>query len=549
MMGAALALVLAFGTPDNFFAPATFGGGEGVSFTGSPTSKWNCSVCHTATGTPQLTVSVVERDLFTLGYVPGETYELKIVLERAADLRSSMALEIARLGGFPSGRLSQAMPLMGNAADASLCPINNSPGAPLYDPVGVRQRLSADGGLVAEVAHSDTCAHGEWRVQWQAPATDEGGLTLYVSAVNAAKDSDNTGDVTRSLVLGIPSPTSGMKLASGCSSSGAGPGVFIVALSLLLFARRRRALVLLAMLPALAFAAPKKKTRPAPPPPANITPTPQPEPAPPPAPAPLVEATPPSKPPEPPNPPKVVKAEAPLVASVPDTSNVPGAFELDARLGFGFRSFTLSSNSYPTPFKVSFGFPSLSLGLTFYPARLMRLSVLSGLHLQGRYAVGWAPQQSPLGVAELLPSDGRVALGYAIRAGVVEITPRALYRIVIGGIERNPYFDDGYFQSLGGELAVGVVTGGFFLHVTPRAGAIVDVGTQMVRGYGASRGGFTWGGSAEVGWRFSPFFQLSGTYQLTVARTQFAGQGERGFEAMTLNDTVHAGYLVLTLEH
>ena len=114
-------------------------------------------------------------------------------------------------------------------------------------------------------------------------------------------------------------------------------------------------------------------------------------------------------------------------------------------------------------------------------------------------------QSLPLGGALALPSEGRVALGYTARLGPIELSPRALYRVVIGGVERNALFDDGYFQSLGGELGVGLVLGAFSVQVTPRAGVVVDVGTQMVRGYGASRGG-------------------------------------------TMSDAVHAGYLVLAFE-
>lgn len=529
MMSVALRLVLAFGSADDFDTPAALGGGEGIHFTGSPTSKWNCSVCHDATGAGSVTVTSTGRDLVTQGYVPGETYELEVALQPGTSARAAVALELSTRNRAPAGVLTTAMPLMGNT-DGYLC-------AGL-DPMTMR----------GQVAHSYACAVNRWRVSWQAPAADEGSVTLYLSAVDANADSKNAGDVTHSLVLGIPSPSTVGQNTTGCSSTG-GELTLILVLLLSLSLRRGRGLLLLALIPTLALAAPKKKTR-APPPPPKTAPQPQPEPAPAPAPEPLVEPTPPQKPTEPPFPPKRVEpVPAPVIAAIPDTSKLPGAFELDARLGFGFRSVSFSSPSYATPFRAAFGFPSLSLGITFYPARLLRSSALSGLHLQGRYAVGWVLQQLPLAGAQVLPSDGRVALGYSIRAGVLELTPRALYRIAIGGVERNPFFDDGYFQSLGGELAIGVVTSGFFLHVTPRAGAIVDVGTQMVRGYGASRGGFTWGGSAEVGWRFSPFFLLSGTYQLTVAKTEFAGQGERTLEAMTVNDTIHAGYVVLTLEH
>ena len=46
MMGTLTLLVLAFGAPQTFDAPAEVGGGSRGSFTGAPSSKWNCGVCH-----------------------------------------------------------------------------------------------------------------------------------------------------------------------------------------------------------------------------------------------------------------------------------------------------------------------------------------------------------------------------------------------------------------------------------------------------------------------------------------------------------------------
>jgi hypothetical protein len=169
--------------------------------------------------------------------------------------------------------------------------------------------------------------------------------------------------------------------------------------------------------------------------------------------------------------------------------------------------------------------------------------------VQGSYAVGVVLQTLPLGGALVMPSEGRVALGYTGRIGPLELSPRALYRVVIGGVERNALFDDGYFQSVGGELGLGLVLGALSLELTPRAGAVLDAGTQMVRGYGAFLGGIMFGGSARVGWRFSPRLQLSATYQLTSTRTRFAGRGERDFEALAMTDLVHAGYAMLAFEY
>jgi hypothetical protein len=523
-----LTLTLAFGSPDDFGAPATLGGGNEVRFTGSPTARWTCAVCHDAEprGPNPLELTAMGRDLPAKGYEPGQTYELELISDSTTEGRSAFALELANRTGARSGVLELAPPLMGSAADPYLCAGR--------DPVVI----STSG-----VAQSYSCAVKKWRMSWTAPAADEGSVTLYLSVVDSNADSRTTGDLTHSMVLGIPSPSTVSARASGCSSV---PGGLVLLGVLLLLWRRRSSVVLVAVLLATTADAAAKKKK-VPPKKEPVLSQPIAPPAPAPAlevPAPLASAVLPSPQPSPP----LGERETRVVAAIPDTSMLPGALEVDARLGFGLSSLALSSLSYATPFRASFGFPSVSLGVTLYPTRLLRSTVAPGLHLQGSYAVGFVLQTLPLGGALVMPSEGRVALGYTARFGPLELSPRALYRVVIGGVERNALFDDGYFQSVGGELGLGLVLGAFSLRVTPRAGALVDVGTQMVRGYGASRGGLMYGGSAGAGWRIGSGFQLSATYQLTFMKAGFAGRGVRDFEALTLDETVHAGYVVLAFE-
>ncbi len=531
MLTSLITVVLTFGSPSDFDAPATVGGGNNVHFTGSPTERWTCAVCHDAevTGPNPVTFTATGRDLVTQGYVPGETYELE--LATTGEGRAAFALEFANRTGARAGTLELAPPLMGNAGDQYLCSG--------VDPVV----LTANGG----VAQSYACAVKKWRLTWRAPASDEGSVTLYASVVDSNADSRTTGDFTHSLVLGIPSPSTIGAKTSGCSAA---PGLMLM-VALVLIIRRRRAGVMLAavlLISSGAEAAKKKKVAPKKPAVEAPVRSPEPVPAPEPTPAP-VSAPSPQPSPVGEREKEVAVPEPVVVATIPDTSSVPGGLEAEARLGFGFRSLALNSASYATPFHASFGFPSVWLGLTMYPTRLMRSSVLTGLHVQGSYAVGVVLQTLPLGGALVMPSEARVALGYTVRAGPLELSPRALYRVVIGGVERNALFDDGFFQSVGGELALGLVVGSFSVNVTPRAGVVVDVGTQMERGYGEFVSGTMFGGSAGAGWRFSPFFQLSATYQLTYTRNQFAGRGERDFEAMTMTDVVHAGYAVLVFEY
>ena len=197
MLALTMTSLLAFGSPDDFAAPATLGGGNDVRFTGSPTSRWTCAVCHDteATGPNPLTLTGLPSP-----YVQGESYELEIVTNSGSE-RAAFALELANRTGAHSGTLEPAPPLMGTASEPYLCMGR--------DPVVI----STPG-----VAQAYSCAVKRWRVTWRAPANDEGSVTLYASVVDANADSRTTGDVTHSMVLGVSSPSTVNARATGCSS-------------------------------------------------------------------------------------------------------------------------------------------------------------------------------------------------------------------------------------------------------------------------------------------------------------------------------------------
>ena len=123
LTGALLSLALAFGSPGDFVAPATLGGGGGVRFTGSPNAKWSCAVCHDAPATSSAgpCFTAVDRDLPAQGYQPGQTYELELATNDSADGRNAFALELVDLENNAAGVLTMAPPLAGSAAEPYLC--------------------------------------------------------------------------------------------------------------------------------------------------------------------------------------------------------------------------------------------------------------------------------------------------------------------------------------------------------------------------------------------------------------------------------------------
>lgn len=302
------------------------------------------------------------------------------------------------------------------------------------------------------------------------------------------------------------------------------------------------AAVVVALVAAPVWAKKKKPAaKPPPPPPALVTPAPPPEPV---APAPTVS-------PAPAPAPSVVAAvptEAPMEVRAPvDTSSAPPALELDARIGFGHRTLALSSLSFATPFRVAFPYFTGAGSVTFFPFRLLRAPALEGLHLQFVYTVGWAVQGLGVGSALVLPSDAVATVGYRLAFANVELAPRAVYRMLIGGVERNALFDDAMFQSVGGELSVAVRFGALSVQLAPRAGYVFDAGEQAVVAYGRNRGGLVWGGTAGVSFSLTTHLVLSAVYQLTVTRAGLGGRGSRDLEALSFADTIHGGTVSLSL--
>jgi hypothetical protein len=519
-----LLAVLAFTAPGDFLAPATIGGGNGQRFTGSPVARWDCGVCHDRTPDLNLAVRSTPDGLFTKGYEPGKTYQLELTLSDEAPPNSAFSLEILSRSSAVAGTLA-------NIATPDLCPTK-------FEVIEIQgagasaQSVACRGGLNA------------WTLEWTAPATDIGAATLYVGAVAGNVSGDNTGDRATAQVLGIPSPSTVAQRSSGC---GAPAAVLLIPFAVVLVRRRRAAgmLLLLVLLPALADAKPKAKPKKVAPP---VTA---------PAPAPVTPA---AEEPEPVAAPKVepsAPVAAPIVAApvaVPDEQAVlaepeeelgPSVFA-DVATGFGFRALTQYSSSYAVPLRASFGYPMVQATIGFRPMRLLRVRALEGLELEGQYQRGWVVGPSSLGSASVLPADGRVSLGYAFELGPVTIDPRAVLRIQVGGVEKNYLFDDAWYQSVGGELAIAVRVSLLNVFVRPQVTRVLDTGTLAEESYGRGQGGLSYGGEAGAGVELGKSgFLLAATYRWTMTSVAWAGNGKRSLGPITAVDQAHQAAISL----
>jgi hypothetical protein len=529
MTAALTALVLAFASPSSFQKPADYGGGGGRLFTGSPSSKWDCSVCHDIDGTLTMGFAADPPELLTEGYTPGKMYTLTITLN-ASPNAGAFGLEVTGRNGAAAGQLAN-VDIASLTADEACTRLGKT-----VDPVEIRP-----GGTAAQ---SGSCKAGlnRWHLRWTAPAADAGGLTFYVSTVAGDGNTANTNDRTVSRVYGVPSPATVGQRTGGC---GAPAAMLLLPVLGLLYRRRKGALiVLLLLVPLTAHAAKKKKAPPPPPPPVEqpapapqpppaeeIKPAPAPEPAPVPAPVPTPA-------------PSLVKPlpiEAPLPAP---SENEPTAIEATAAAGFGLRGLTQYSASFATPIHVQLGFPTASVDVRFFPVRLLRASALTGVELEGRYQVGWVLGSLPLGAAQAIPADGRISAGYRFTLGGLSIAPRFMFRMEVGGVERNALFEDAFYQSVGGELSVAFERGGFFAEVRPFGTRIVDSGTASVKAYGALLTGFSTGAQAAAGWRFGKSgLAVTAHYSYSFTRAVFFGYGDRDYQTVTNVDQVHAAMI------
>lgn len=200
----------AFRLPANFNTPAAIGGSAGRYFTGSPTDRYTCKVCHAGAPAPQLHVA----GLPTAGYAPGQTYSILIDWD---DTLPSVAfnLEMTDRAGHALGTFS--VPPPETLAPAELC--------------GEKAGVVIAAGSERTLAIMTECGAHQSTIRWTAPAAtlDASGNVSVPEAwfsgsfLAADKDGSILGDGISDLshVLGPAgqAPPAATQINAGCNVS------------------------------------------------------------------------------------------------------------------------------------------------------------------------------------------------------------------------------------------------------------------------------------------------------------------------------------------
>ncbi|MFK7986505.1 MAG: hypothetical protein AB8I08_10765 [Sandaracinaceae bacterium] len=238
----------AFTAYESFAAESMGGGGGGRFFSGSPRDGFTCAVCHTSNvevGTPVFSEETLE--LFEMGYVPGQTYDIILELDTVGDAHAGV-IEVTDREGNPVGTL--AVPeARDNELDECLIDGVVEPAVHIQGEEQGRQ-----------VAVSDSCGEGRVYVQWTAPAMPTSGLSLYAAAVIGDGDTlprpdpnpdpgvePGEGDLVQVGVLQLPvagDAPDAVRVGNACAVSGPGRaglfGVLMTTLAGLALSLRRR---------------------------------------------------------------------------------------------------------------------------------------------------------------------------------------------------------------------------------------------------------------------------------------------------------------------
>jgi len=217
----------AFSEAEKFRAPVLEGGGGGRWFTGSMKDGYSCAVCHTGGETP-----VVEIDGVPSSYVPGETYDIELVLPDDGET-SSAVVELAGMEGSTIGTMG--MPVSVGIDEE--CEVDG-------ERVPAGQHLEIPGSRAVVVM--DACGARRLRFSWTAPAEPRGTVWFHAAVVAGDASSDPTGDGVRTYAKVIPlqgGSAVSAEVGSACSTTGEETGgwqALLGALGAIAIARRRR---------------------------------------------------------------------------------------------------------------------------------------------------------------------------------------------------------------------------------------------------------------------------------------------------------------------
>lgn len=216
----------AFNDADKFGAAAIEGGGGGRYFSGSVRDGYTCAVCHMGGEQPEIEITGLPEG----GYVPGETYDVELVLPDDAAVTSAV-IELASATGEMMGSL-----------DLGAAPGRNETCLVDGAEVDAAHQIALPAGR--EVIALDACGATRVSFSWRAPNEPQGPVWFHAAVVGGDASSDPNGDGVRVYTEVLPvqgASATSAEVASGCSASGGGAPVGAAILWMLLVVTRARA--------------------------------------------------------------------------------------------------------------------------------------------------------------------------------------------------------------------------------------------------------------------------------------------------------------------
>lgn len=203
----------AFRLPTNFNQSAAIGGSGGRYFTGSPSDRYTCKVCHTSIGHPPIQVTGLPFG----GYTPGQTYTILIDWP---DNLPSVAFNLEMTDGAGKALGTFSTPAMEELPPGEVC--MGRPGTVVAPP----ERT---------LAFMTECGAQQSTIRWTAPmpVPDASGRLVAPEAwfsgslLSSNKDQSVEGDAVMDLSnvfgpLGQATPVA-TRIDGNCSVTGAGP--------------------------------------------------------------------------------------------------------------------------------------------------------------------------------------------------------------------------------------------------------------------------------------------------------------------------------------
>lgn len=170
-------------------------GGPPSCHAGEPPNNFNCSSCHSGppvnTGTADV---LLDLDSAENGYRPGETYTIRVSIERPGLLAAGFQLIALREddAGTTPGEMILDEPARTQTIDQNNPHLGN---CSLDNKVWVEHKYA---GILADSGKNS------WTFSWRAPDTDAGNVSFYVAVLDANLDLEEYGDsvYTRQKTIG-----------------------------------------------------------------------------------------------------------------------------------------------------------------------------------------------------------------------------------------------------------------------------------------------------------------------------------------------------------